>query len=193
MFKMIKYNTLIESIRFTIGDNQEEYIFTDEQIEKYIQTAVLEYSKYKPTIRIAEIHTEPNINIYPLPEDYQTWIYGLQYYDIADKHLYINNNLTSRVIKYRYYADRKLFEVPQGDLQLIVDYCFYLMLNNILLNKSSNKLVNTDNISALKLGRGFDLSFDNNQTLEKAIYSFAESIKSNFYNALKNNVVGSWY
>lgn len=190
---MIEFNNLIESIRFAIGDNQTKYIFTDEQIKQYIQTAVLEYSKYKPTIRTAEIRTEPNVNIYPLPEDYQTWIYGLQYYDIVDKHLYINNNLTRKVIRYKYYADRQLFEVPQSDLQLIADYCFYLIINDIISNKSTDNFKSNDNISALKLGRGLDLSFDNNQTLEKELYSIAESKKNNFYNALKNNVIGSWY
>lgn len=190
---MIEFNNLIESIRFAIGDNQTKYIFTDEQIKQYIQTAVLEYSKYKPTIRTAEIRTEPNVNIYPLPEDYQTWIYGLQYYDIVDKHLYISNNLTRKVIRYKYYADRRLFEVPQSDLQLIADYCFYLIINDTLSNKSIINFNNNDNISALKLGRGIDLSFDNTQNLQKELYSIAESKKNNFYNALKNNVIGSWY
>lgn len=190
---MAEYENIIIRLRITIGDNKEEHLFSDEQLKCYIQTAVFEYSKYKPTIRIAEICTEPNVNIYSLPEDYQTWIYGLQYYDIVDKHLYINNNLTRKVIRYKYYADRQFFEVPQSDLQLIADYCFYLIINDIISNKSTDNFKNNDNISALKLGRGLDLSFDNNQTLEKELYSIAESKKNNFYNALKNNVIGSWY
>lgn len=183
---------LISKLRFSIGDIKEPYLFSDEQLNHYIEQASLFYSKYRPAKKMGQIQVFPNEHNYSLPEDYQMWISGLENYTILGNTLFIENNISSFCIDYFYYADRKPSEIPACDIPILLDYCISEIIENTVICKS-NQQSSDSSITALKLGKGLDITFDTLQDLKKELYSIAEKKKEKFLEELKSTVSGGWY
>ncbi len=172
---------LLSKLRIAIGDKAEPYIYDDDELTSIIEVATYEYSKYRPIKRLGVLNFEIDIKEYVLPDDYQTWIEGLEDYKVYEKILVLEDNpLSNYSIKYVYYADRKVNEIPVCDLSLIIDYSFFYIIDSAVKEGSD--------ISTLKLGKGLQISFDNISELNKSAMRRLE----NFNSKLKASCIGSW-
>lgn len=135
-----------DQIRQRLGDN-DGTLYTDEEIDGMLASAVAVYSAAKP---ITRKWTKPaGVTETKLPDDYREWIRGLEGCEIIENTVYCLPWKTEVV----YYANRTLEEIPSGDLAILADYCFCLALENAVSSSGD--------ISSLKLGKGLQLSFDN--------------------------------
>lgn len=189
---IVKEEEFIKVLRNSVGDAIEPYIFTDEQIKLYIKNAVCYYSKSKPTKRIGHIEVVPNIPEYKLPEDYQTWILGLEDYSITDNNVWVGKDKIKYRIDFLYYADKCFSEIPQRDIPLILECCQSEMIEATVMNTIGSENEDKENVASIKLGKGLDITFEDSKQLEKELYAIAQTKKQHFLNEIKNTVSGGW-
>lgn len=145
---------LIRKLRGEIGDNQEPYKIPPEQINDLIEGAVEDYSRYRPLKKKGKITLEQGKTEYPLPDDCQTWLSGLEGCEVISNVLYLATApLGIREIPVTYLADHKVETVPNRDSGLIIDNCMWKLLSDIVREGAE--------ISGLKLGKGLEIKFDN--------------------------------
>ncbi|MDR6883027.1 hypothetical protein [Bacillus sp. 3255] len=146
--------TLLIALRTEINDLEEPYRYEDWALLDFVQSAVSDYSRYRPRHRRGSITLLPNMSEYKLPEDYQTWIKGLEDYEILDDILYLDfPPLGPLVVPFTYLGDHDIASLPNAATSLILDYCMWKMLSDVVREGSE--------ISELKLGKGLDIKFDN--------------------------------
>jgi hypothetical protein len=151
---------LIGKLRKEIGDEVEPYKFSPEYLESLIQDAVGDYSRYRPRKRKGTVNLTPGVTEFPLPADYQTWLTGLDGYEVLDKTIYLDSAPTSAVgVSFTYLADHTAETVPDRDTPILLDYCMWRLLSDIIREGAE--------ISGLKLGKGLEIEFDNFNQVEK--------------------------
>lgn len=188
----MKEADFIKMLRGSVSDKTEPFVFAKEEIETYIKTAVGLYSKCKPTKKVGHIDVVPNVNEYSLPENYQTWITGLEGYCVLNNKVLIwNSNLRFKV-NFVYYADRTFDEIPERDIPLILEYCQSEIIESIVINTTSSDVDNSENITAINLGKGLNITFEDTKTLEKELYCIAKNKKEHFLSEIKNTLTGGW-
>lgn len=181
----------LKELRGSIGDTEEPYTFSDSRIMQTVEEGVLFYSRYRPARKIGVIYAALGMEFYPFADDYQTWTKGLEEYQVLDRAVWIPGNLSQFEIRYEYLANRTFSEIPPIDLPLVLEYCQGSLIEYSLLEKQGAGL--EEPISALKLGKGLDLSFDTAETLRKELLKIAAEKKAHFFCALKSGLAGGWY
>lgn len=182
---------LIEEIRIATGDVDAPYTFSDNQLEQMAAEAVSIYSRYRPAVKTGQIEVIPGKEEYSLEGDYQMWIEGLEECEVVGVRVFIRGNRAAYRILYKYYADRDVTEIPDIDIPLIIDYCTACAIEHSVIRRGGIKS-GDENIAALRLGKGLDISFDTAETLKKEITAIAARKKDSFINELKNRLMGSW-
>ncbi len=168
----------IKNLRDYIGDSQPPYLVSNDELKTYIETALNEYSRYSPIKRKTVITT----NL--LPEDYITWISGLEEYCVLGNKVLGKNE----DIELLYYAKRSISEIP--DISLIMEYCF----SEFIINSITKDIKNVDEVvKSMKLGQGLEITFEDSENRINKLYSIAESKKKHFYDVVKNKNYGGWY
>lgn len=163
---------LIQKLRKEIGDTSEPYKFTPEYLSSIIHDAVGDYSGHRPRKIKGKISLVPGTTEYPMPEGYQTWIRGLDGYEIFDKTLYLDTAPIPAVdIDFVYLGNHTVETVPVQDINLIMDYCMWKLLGDIVRDGAE--------ISGLKLGKGLDIEFDNFDQIEKLASKHLDNYRRN--------------
>lgn len=183
---------LRKSLRQALRDTEEPYIYQEEELCEFLQAAVLLYSKYQPVVRMGQLQLIPNVQEYVLPEDYQLWKDGLQGFYISGNKLFVESSLSCCKITYFYYANRRLSEIPEGDKYFLLDYCVSLAIEAVITRTSKDYLSNQDSITALKLGKGLDITFGTMEDLKKNLSELMEKKKTAFLFELQNRPLGGW-
>lgn len=159
---------LIEKLRKEIGDTVEPYKFSPEYLSSIIQDAVGEYSRCRPRKLRGTLNLVPGTTEYPMPDGYQTWLTGLDGYEVLDGVLCLDYSPTgTSTIRFTYLGDHAVETVPARDTQILIDYCMWKLLSDIVREGSE--------ISGLKLGEGLDIEFDNFGKIEKLAATRLES------------------
>ncbi len=170
-------DNVIEKIRIALCDNTEPYLYSGEELYAILELAAANYSKYKPAKKKGTIYVELGKSEYSLPNDFQTWIGGLENYDIFDGIVDLGfSPMQSFEIKFSYLATRTPEEIPTVDLPLLVDYTFYFIIDGAIKE--------TSDISALKLGKGLQIQFSNinelNKAAERRLKGFNDKLMGSF-------------
>jgi hypothetical protein len=146
--------TLVKNLRQEIADQEEPYRFDDPGLFRLMEEAIGDYSKYRPARKKGSISLVPEQTEYPLPEDYQTWISGLEDYEVVGDMLYLDfTPSSSDYIPFIYLSDHDIDSAPTRDAGIILDYCMWKLLETIVREGAE--------ISGLKLGKGLDIKFQN--------------------------------
>lgn len=163
---------LIAKIRREIGDNEEPQTISNDRLKDIIEDAVNDYSGHRPITKKGIINVEPGIKQYKLPDDCQTWLSGLEGCEILSNTLYLPNNpLGSYDIEFNYLADHTIESIPNKDIPIIVDYCMWKLLSDIVKEGAE--------ISGLKLGKGLDIDFANFDEINKLANERLENYNKN--------------
>lgn len=171
---------LVKKLRKELGDEEEPFLHTDDELVEKLTEAVFDYSRYRPRKRKGSLMLMPGQKEYNLPEDYQTWIEGLTGYEILDRALFLTSSpFSSTELSFLYLADHSLESIPTRDHGLLLDFCMAKALDEIVREGSE--------ISALKLGKGLQISFDN---FDKIVQEAA--VRRNRYDQSVKKPVGMW-
>jgi hypothetical protein len=163
---------IIRKLRGEIGDNQEPYKILPEQINDLIEGAVEDYSGHRPRKKKGKIILEPGKTEYPLPDDCQTWLSGLEGCEVIGNVFYLEPApLSTREIPIAYLAVHTVETVPNRDSGLILDHCMWKLLSDIVREGAE--------ISGLKLGKGLEIKFDNFDEITKIATQRLNNYKRN--------------
>lgn len=145
---------LLTKLRTELGDKEEPYRYPDSDLLDLLTEAVSDYSKYRPRQARGTISIVPGQQEYQLPAEYQTWVSGLSGYDIFDRTLLLScPPAQSYDITFTYLADHTIESLPEREWSLLLDYAMWKLLDGIVREGAE--------ISALKLGKGLEIKFDN--------------------------------
>ncbi|MBU7314057.1 hypothetical protein [Paenibacillus oleatilyticus] len=145
---------LLTALRAEIGDKEQPYRYNDKELLEFVQSAVYDYSQYRPRRRRGILNIQPEVLEYTLPADFQTWVVGLEAYEVLDNILYLNSSpVASYSVAYTYLGNHDIASMPEGALSLILDFCTWKLFSDAVREGSE--------ISELKLGKGLDIKFDN--------------------------------
>jgi len=151
---------LLRKLRGEIGDNQEPYRIPDPQLSDIISDTIGDYSRYRPRKKKGALSLVPGTVEYQFPDDYQTWLSGLENHEILDKTLYLDAApVGTGTISYTYLGDHTIETVPVRDAAILIDYCMWKLLSDIVREGAE--------ISGLKLGKGLEIKFDNFDEISK--------------------------
>lgn len=181
----------IKEFREYSKDNQKPYFFTEKEIQNSIDIALKLYSGKKPILRECNIAIVECQKIYNLPEDYQTWYKGLEKYDVVGNCIVLKNGFYG-MISFLYYADRKITEIPENEIYLFYSYCYGDLLEKKVLEVTEQNIAD-ENLKAMQLGRGLELTFDNGKNNKVMLMDLAKDKKQPFLNLLNKNAIGGWY
>lgn len=179
----------LSAFRQAIHDTIEPFVYSDGELRAYLLAGVAEYSKYRPLEKFDQIELVPYVEKYTLPKDYQTWILGLEGYQVLEKTLIKKKNRSCAIIEFSYYADRGLLEIPNRDMGLLIDFGIAEVIEGAVQKKSAQ---GEESITALQLGKGLDITFDNTKAMEKKLYEIAREKKEGFRRELRSRLAGSW-
>ncbi|WP_340701665.1 hypothetical protein [Brevibacillus borstelensis] len=175
-----KEQQLIKRLRNEFGDKEEPYRFSDDELLGLLHEAVADYSKYRPRKRRGMIAISTDSTEYQLPGDYQTWITGLEGYDIFDRTLSFSTPpIGSFNLTFTYLADQTLESIPDRDVSLLLDYSMWKLLDSVVREGAE--------ISGLKLGKGLEIKFDNFDKIAKE----AEGRQQRYMNSV-SMPIGVW-
>ncbi len=180
----------IKEFREYSKDNQEPYFFTEKEIQSNVQTALKLYSRKKPILREGNITILKGQKIYPLPEDYQTWYKGLEKYAIVGNCIVLKNSFCG-TISFLYYADRMITEIPEKERYLFYNYCLGEMMYKKVIHITEDTIAEGI-VKEMKLGRGLDLTFEENKNAKEILLDYVQNKRQEFLNAIKGKATGSW-
>jgi hypothetical protein len=168
---------MLKSLREEMKDNVEPYLNTDDELLSALKRAIADYSRYRPRKCRGYIEFVKGQTEYPLPEGYQTWISGLDDYEVLDGILYTDGSTGG--VSFVYYASHTIESFPAGDITLLLDFVMWKQFEAMVQEGSE--------ISALKLGKGLAIDFSNFGQLNKAADRRRES-----YLASIRQPLGGW-
>mgnify|MGYP006876756233 FL=1 len=180
----------IEAFREYSKDNQEPYFFEEKEIQNNLDAALKLYSSKKPILRECNIVIVEGQKIYALPEDYQTWYKGLEKYDVVGNCIVLKNSFCG-TISFLYYADRIITEIPEKELYLFYNYCLGEMMYKKVMNITEDNIAEGI-VKEMKLGRGLDLTFEENKNAREILLDYVQNKRLEFLNAIKGKATGSW-
>lgn len=172
-------NKFIEKLRDYIGDNKEPYLISNSKLNDYINSALYEYSRYRPIKRKAVIKANKPY----LPKDYITWISGLEDCCILE-----NTITTNTDIELLYYAVRNIYEVL--NINLIMEYCLSETIVDLITKDAKNI---DEAVHSMELGQGLKITFEESENKVNKLYAIAKDYKKHFYEVVKNKKHGGWY
>ncbi|MCP1306490.1 phage adaptor protein [Paenibacillus tyrfis] len=144
---------LLTALRAEIGDKDKPYRYDDAALLGFIRGAVYDYSQYRPLRRRGTLNFQPGQQEYTLPADLQTWVTGLEKYEVLDNIVYLDRPpAASYSVAYTYLGNHDIVSMPEA-LSLVLDFCMWKLLSDAVREGSE--------ISELKLGKGLDIKFDN--------------------------------
>jgi hypothetical protein len=150
----VEQTDLIAALRQEIGDKEQPYKYDDSALLVYIKSAVSDYSLYRPRRKRGTIYLREDLLEYPLPAGYQTWVMGLENYDVIDDTLYLDAYPKKPFdLTFVYLGDHDIASLPDNAQSIIIDYCMWKLLSDAVREGSE--------ISELKLGKGLDIRFNN--------------------------------
>lgn len=181
----------ITQLRKTMADEQQPYLFSEEEYKNCLAIAVTWYSCPNPQIRQGRIEVTPNQAEYLLPADCFTWKEGLENYTVSANKVFVEMPHGSFSISYRYLACRKAEEVPEMEMPFLLEYVQALLMEkmldrNLLEEQSESK------IKQLSLGRGLDVTMEDSGLFKEQVRKSLEQKKNAFLNRYMRKKFGGW-
>jgi hypothetical protein len=175
----MEQTVLITALRQEIGDKEEPFLYDDPSLLVIIKSAIFDYSQYRPQRRRGLITLREDLLEYVLPDDYQTWITGLENYEVLDSTLYLDVYPKAPIqLTFTYLANHNIASLPDNALALILDYCTWKILSDSVREGAE--------ISELKLGKGLDIKFGYIDELNKS----ADTRRSSYMAAVTKPIGG---
>lgn len=156
----MQLDKLIQKVRKEIKDDTEPYLNDDPDIISFLEEAAADFSKYQPRQRRGKLNLIPGVEEYPLPADYQTWISGLEGYEVVGNTLYVEGIYAPMEVSFTYWGMHAPETVPDSYVSALLDYIMFKQMDEMVQEGTE--------ISGLKLGKGLDIKFDNFDELNKA-------------------------
>ncbi|MED1787621.1 hypothetical protein P4V47_08885 [Brevibacillus laterosporus] len=171
---------LVKKLRFDLGDMEEPFFYSNDDLISRLTEALYDYSRYRPRRRKGLIKLVPGVTEYELPEDYQTWIIGLSGYEVLGRTLIVPGAPIGHAeLSFHYYADHTIESLSVRDHRILLDYCMAKFLYEIVREGAE--------ISGLKLGKGLQINFDNfDKIAQEAIF------RQNRYEQSVKKPIGMW-
>ncbi|WP_027416214.1 hypothetical protein [Aneurinibacillus terranovensis] len=170
---------ILQKLRSEIGDAVKPYLNSDDELLSRLEEAVGDYSKYRPRRIKANLTLVPGSTVFPLPADCQTWVSGLEDYEVLSNALYLEQPVLSPVtVPFVYLGDHVLQTIPDRDISILFDFIMWKHYEAVVSEGAE--------ISGLKLGKGLDIKFDNFDELNKA----AERRKNSYINRVTRPLGG---
>ncbi|MDO3680632.1 hypothetical protein [Paenibacillus ehimensis] len=165
---------LLTALRAEIGDKEEPYRYDDEELLEFVQSAIYDYSQYRPRRRRGTLSFQPGVLEYTLPADFQTWVAGLEGYEVLENIVYLESSpAASYSVTFIYLGNHDIASMPEGALSLVLDFCTWKLFSDAVREGSE--------ISELKLGKGLDIKFDNfdqiNELADKRRNSYLAAVQ----------------
>ena len=182
-------NNIIKMFREYSGDSSQPYFFSDNDIENSLKNALKQYSAQYPILKNGVIDVFPGKQIYQLPHDYQMWYKGLEEYDVIKNNMIESSACKS--IAFVYYADRCIDEIPENNIYFFLSYCYGDLLEKKVLEMTEQNIANGD-LKTMKLGRGLELTFEDNKNDKEMLIDLAKEKKQPFFHLLNKNAIGGW-
>jgi hypothetical protein len=144
---------LILLLRDEARDKEQPYAFDDNELLRAINTAISDYSRHRPRVKKEVLSLIAGQTDYPLPSDYQTYVKGLEDYEVYTGTLYLDDApVTPVMVPYFYLGSHDIVSVPETDTPIIVDYCVWKLYSDMVID-------GTD-VSQVKIGK-LDIQFAN--------------------------------
>lgn len=178
-------NEALKLLRTELDDIIEPFEYDDKYLETILNTAVLDYSRYRPVIKSGTISIKKGEKECFLPSDFMNQFKGFEKYPC----LFFNNNkiLINPVFKhdtkidFLYYACNTLENISLTDMSLLMDFSIYKILTS---NTNSISKIDTINV-----GRNLSLKTNNSISIQIA----NERLKHYITELTKNNIYGGWF
>lgn len=161
------------TLRDEARDREEPYVFEPDELDRAINAAVADYSRYRPRTKRAILTLTPGSTEIPLPNDYQTYVKGLEDYEVYSSTVYLDEApSTSIEVPYFYLGCHNATSVPEADMPIILDYCVWKLYSNMIID-------GTD-VSQVKIGK-LDIEFANidqiTELAQKRLDNYLRAVK----------------
>lgn len=182
--RILQKEKILKQLRYELNDLIEPLQYDNDYLESVLNSAVLDYSQYRPLIKKGILSIKKGDSKSYLPNDFMKQKKGFELYDC----LFFNKDFVliypvfdrNIEIEFVYYAFHTLDTVCRDDISFLYDFSIWKILTS---NTDFTSKVNTINV-----GKNLGIKTDNSIYIQIA----NERLKHYITGLTKNNIFGSW-